>query len=620
MRILIFNPFSGIAYYTHTLNFLASKMKSHEHEVSYIGCNGFLNRFCINYSAHGVSDSSSDELKKKTCQDCQAEHKKVKTNFNQAYQIDDYSEKNDIDRTNSLIAQFQGKLIEEIAFEGFDVGKIAAYDFILNHKIVDINQISAELKKVYFDFYLFNACRFILAFRRFLSKHKFDIIVTYNSNYGINYLAWKIANDFTIRHFFVHGGLNLEKIYDSLYFSNHTPAQWRFKIFDYFRDHLTSLKLDYANYHYPLSHVKAIFSASSGHTYSTKRSRKIPEWLQEKIKDYRKVVLVSLSSGDEAYAVDYAIEEGKYAGRAKNIFADRYMWLQALLDYFSKLEDVVVIFRFHPREYPTKLKAVRSTSASRLESFFTEEKKNIVLNLPTDNISIYDLFSIVDLHLCAQTTVGLESSIYGIPTISYVKGIGAYPIESVAIAPDTIENYFSEISMRLIKSYEPNLNAIKHAFEWLLFVHVYTILNFDTKRFWYKKPLLSNILFKVQKVIWGSYNYMSRSTILPRKEEEKFFDFLENNTELLDHYIKQKESINTESNDLHMRYYLIGLLEIWLGLDLEKLKSFSHLSALIKISDAEEASFDGTTLILPRLDKVSQSLSQALLSSNEKAI
>jgi CDP-glycerol glycerophosphotransferase (TagB/SpsB family) len=115
-------------------------------------------------------------------------------------------------------------------------------------------------------------------------------------------------------------------------------------------------------------------------------------------------------------------------GAVQKLFTNQLEWAKWLISYVGGRNDLHLIIRIHPREFPNKRENVR---APHLDSFISSLganlPQNVSLNLPDQEISIYDLIPIVNVLLNSTSSVGVEFAAFGIPVITLVDVPGFLP-------------------------------------------------------------------------------------------------------------------------------------------------------------------------------------------------
>ena len=147
------------------------------------------------------------------------------------------------------------------------------------------------------------------------------------------------------------------------------------------------------------------------------QSKKLLEDLLSQTR-YKKIICVFPSSLDEIKAAmsrnlafDYPITD------SFNIFKNQLNWLSETINYFRERQDVVVIFRIHPRMGKNKRLNRISPHISEINTLFEDLPEHLIKIEPEHSISSYSLSNIADLIISSGTTLGLESTAIGVPVV-----------------------------------------------------------------------------------------------------------------------------------------------------------------------------------------------------------
>lgn len=97
------------------------------------------------------------------------------------------------------------------------------------------------------------------------------------------------------------------------------------------------------------------------------------------------------------------------------MYKNQVLWLKDLIDFFSKREDLFLIIRVHPREFPNRREGCKSENATVYEELLSNLPNNIKVNMPSDNLFIYDLALYSDVVLNGFSSAGLEMALLGLP-------------------------------------------------------------------------------------------------------------------------------------------------------------------------------------------------------------
>jgi lipid A disaccharide synthetase len=165
-----------------------------------------------------------------------------------------------------------------------------------------------------------------------------------------------------------------------------------------------------------INHFKNLFIARNVFVYSSPASKNINVRNFFKIDKQKKIILVILSSPDERISANMI---GTKISSQK-VFKDVFEWINFLIKNFSSRNDVALIIRPHPREFPNKREKILSENAIKLSYLFSKIKnnKNVIINLPSDNISIYNIIPYCDTVLTMGSTSTIEATLLGIPCVT----------------------------------------------------------------------------------------------------------------------------------------------------------------------------------------------------------
>jgi hypothetical protein len=138
----------------------------------------------------------------------------------------------------------------------------------------------------------------------------------------------------------------------------------------------------------------------------------------------KKLILAALSSYDELLAAEVA---GFGWSTHNDVFASQLEWVEWLFEYARSRDDVHIVIRVHPREFPINGVGGRSEHSLQLEKVFIRRPSSVSINLPSDGIALYDLLVESDVLLVAWSSAGMEAGMLGIPVVSYAGDVTLYP-------------------------------------------------------------------------------------------------------------------------------------------------------------------------------------------------
>jgi hypothetical protein len=381
---------------------------------------------------------------------------------------------------------------------------------------------------------------------------------------------------------------------ESFYFSPKPLAKYDRDVIDLFELKLQSKSFG-QDLHFITQHIQGLFSANSVFTYSSALRGNLTEAKTKLGIDtrWKRVALASFSSNDESFAADYSIFNGDYYKKQFSPFKTQMEWLDFLIQFFGENPEYMLVLRFHPRELPNKRELQTSNAYNDLAKRIANLPPNIMVNRPEDQISIYDLFHVIDLHLFSQTTVGLEGAILGVQGLCHSRGLGNYPQAYINRTVLTIDEYRLALMEELNKEYFDPIAMIKRSINWFNYWHGVGIYNFipRSKASW----TLYRICQRIDRIFIRFFRHfpgLSRS-ILPRithlsdQEKKEFLKSIEQGGE----NIRLKRAVQLPDSgslpaDSVIRTYFLFLIEQtkkhYTGEDINASKLINKWASILK--------------------------------------
>jgi hypothetical protein len=392
-------------------------------------------------SAFGLTENSGTEKKMNACIKC-----RELSSMNEFYfgfevsQLENWIMPEDSLRIDKLISGLSENSWWDFYYQGVPVGRLAGYEFLLNHKI-NTPVIPKELWNI-FLLHLKNCLLVTLASIRVNEQENFDLVICYNRLYSSHRIFSFIAEVFGRRSLSIQAAGSISNPYkfhsaltkDSEIFDLNVSAAWRV---------FSSNPLSVRQVLNASKHLNSLFEATSPWVYSTSATAVSRNDVRNRIGslDSQKVFLLTTSSQDEIFAANFT---GVFDfDTTQTLFADNYEWINFVVSAIQENPDWFLIIRPHPREFPNKREKVMSDSGQTLSLFLNKfmDYPRVFVNLPDQKISIYDLAKITDVHLNSTSTVGVEFALLGIPSIVTGEGfLTAYPPE-ISNIPTSIESY-----------------------------------------------------------------------------------------------------------------------------------------------------------------------------------
>jgi hypothetical protein len=450
VRILIFQPFSGIWDHSLLEFQLAKILGKRQFEITIVNCGGVFKGICAVRQNYGMSLTSNHEQMIQLCRKCkvasdmglQANPKMVRIVMGDRFKSDSENvwESEEIFKPNS-----------EILLDQIQKSEVRAtlYELILKFKKRDL--ILSEEEAKYLNDAIANYRISKQLSERILDENDFDAVLIYNPQYAINTAMAEAANKRGVRVYYTSATGSLSemkttlRIYDWFKFLLRDPALTKWNLN---RDIASKSDLVRIRRHQKLSQ-----KATSAFTYS---ARARGQSVRAKFGiDQRKIFLLAMSSYDEYSAAKIATLFPTEMTESE-VFKDQTAWLKFTIQWFSKLNDTALIIRPHPREIPNKRDSQSAPVNLEFEAVLKNLPANVYLDDPNDKFSLYDHFREIDGVLVSWSNVGLESLMHGIPVVGYDKNLCAYP-ESLYLTGQSLSTYESNLQLLLDTPRSPTI-------------------------------------------------------------------------------------------------------------------------------------------------------------------
>lgn len=427
------------------------------------------------------------------------------------YEIGDILTKNDFKKINIILSKLTKENFVKLKIDNISIGKIALYEFLLIHKKMSVKITNNEWKKCLVE--IRNTLLSFVACQKIIKKEKPDKILMYNALYSVNHVWERYADKVKIPVYFLHHGLNMSDMENTLIVAKENMLTY----IDRLKKKWTKYKKSTINKSmavYVTNHFHALLKAKHPLIYSSpKKAYTVNIRDLFKININQNILLATMSSYDEKLAAEFVGGRNKPSGL---IFKDQNIWIDELINYVKDRKELFLIIRVHPREFPNKRDGVKSEHAKFLEDKFVNLPRNVKVNWPKDNLSLYDLASAVDVVLIAWSNVGVEMSLLGIPVITYAKDLVLYPYELNFTVTDK-KDYFNKIKLALkkTKSYE----KVKMTYRWLSYYYCAPIIRLKNKSTPKKLTSETNInpLFYISNYIFSKLPLDIRSKFINKK-------------------------------------------------------------------------------------------------------
>lgn len=465
--------FAGI--WTHTAGdsaILASLSKS-GYNVEVLTCNGYIAGMCnVMQSRKRSPELVSSRV---DCRDCIYTSKLITSPLNakgiRRFPLDQYLSQEDNQRIFEIVRQ--GKKLGnpfELEVEGIAVGRYAAYQKILDQKLVELrvehyNEVEFETSVSNFLKSYFAAKTYFMRFTREVA------LVVRNAQYVENHAIALAAERLGHRVIYIDSSRNYAE-------ANSHIVAWNWSVFR--SENPTVLEFNPRSVHlkgpnkfrHAQKHLRTLRSSNTYRVYSSAATKRTSGEIRKKlgILQGHKVILAALSSTDEPIAA-LAVESNpirKYPGA---VFASQIHWIKALMKWVEGQPNVHLVVRVHPREFPSSRNPKESEMARIWSELMLKAPEKVTFNLPSDSLSLYDLFRISDIVTTGWSSAGLEASLFGVRSIAYDRSLLGYPASAI-VAGASRDDYFRNLTDALLEVSDQTV-AREAAWKWLEWSSIY---------------------------------------------------------------------------------------------------------------------------------------------------
>lgn len=485
LTILVFAPHSAIWVHAFPEALVSEALQQANHRVIYITCGEAFKSYCI--CMHGLEQSASLNQKESVCKACNKNKEIIKENFDlKGYDIKEFITKEEENNVEEILHQTTIENFLELKIDGIEIGRTALYETLLHYKKSNLG--FSEYEWLRYLNALRNTLLSFFASRRIIEQNNPDRILAYNSLYSVNRICLLIAEARGIPTYSLHAGYNLSNRLETMIIS--LSSTFKFN---------QNLKKNWSFYkNTPCSpesitvvtnHFLELFKGQHFLAYSSAKRNTVDIRDLFKVKNDQKLLVATMSSYDERFAAEVI---GALPQHSNLIFANQIEWLKVLIEFVKQRDDLFLVIRVHPREFPNKRDPVRSQHSQLLEQVITNLPSNVKLNWPEDNISIYDLAEYTDLFLNAWSSVGEEMSLFGIPVLIYSDDLVLYPSDINYIGINQ-EDFLNKIDIALSDGW--SFERIRFAYRWYALKFIHSIVDLSDSIRWNNRNLSKKGLF-----------------------------------------------------------------------------------------------------------------------------
>lgn len=462
MDLLFFTPHAALWPHTAPEAYLARALAACGHQVRYLTC-GKMQTYCAPMTARRHAPGCRPEEVARICSDCKAAADAIAMVY--GFPVDalaNYLTPDDFDKLNSIASDAVRCRSLDTIHLGVNVGRLALYEFTLAHKKMSTELTSPQWLE--YEIYLDNALRTLEAFSRQLKDNRPDAIFTFSPQYSNINSCMQYAILQKVRVMFLESGTNLSDRLSSMRIWDWQTHKLVNPALTYWghsgSNPVTQIAVDAVLGHFQQllsGHHFAVFSAPYTQSGDLRK-----RW---NISKNQKVLLMTLSSYDEAYAA-LLISAFPPKKVFSSVFRTQAEWIRATIDWAKDRQDVYLVIRVHPRDFPNKRENFRSEQSFMLEGLLEEVPTNVHVNWPSEGVSLYELLEDTDVLLTGWSVTALEALTLGIPIVTYDANLPSYPSD-IHYTGRSASEYFGNIDRALADGWSIR-NAI-NGFRWLAY-------------------------------------------------------------------------------------------------------------------------------------------------------
>jgi ribosomal protein S14 len=458
VKVLFFSPHSAIWVHAFPEALVAEALAQQGNEIVYVGCGGLLKSHCIPMAAAAIPFDAPPSTKERLCRLCGDYKGILRKRFElSGMDLTDIVTEEDFRIADDLSSSVTRENCLDLMLDGIEVGRISTYELLLQNKKIEISFDENEWRQ--YRASVRNAILVLRVMRRIIELTQPDRIVVYNALYSPNRIVCRLAELAGIPQYFLHAGDNLSNRLQRLIIARGEA----FAYYGYLRDKWKEVQ----NQPIPLDamrsgtdHFLEVAKGRSVWAYSAAPGKDTDLRQRFGVAPGQKIICAVMSSSDERFSGELI---GVVDADIPLIFATQVDWIRALIGYVEGRENLALIIRVHPREFPNKREGVLSEHARILQAVLADLPPNVKVNWPTDHVSLYDLANIADVFANGWSTAGKEMAWLGLPVVLYSNDLTLYP-PNLNYVGTTEPEYFRRIEQALNDGWDPE--RIRKTYRW----------------------------------------------------------------------------------------------------------------------------------------------------------
>ena len=508
-KVLFFAPHSFIWVHAYPEALVAEALVSEGVDVHYVGCGKALSSWCVSMESTGRQESMPKIEKDKICVKCMQNKQHLIDHFGFSNSdLISYLTSDDSATIEQTLQTIRREDVVDYQIDGLDVGRASLYNFVINRK----KQFDKNFSDSEWNDFLLSFRSSLISYyagKRLLEKHQPQKVVFYSSSYSVNLVVRMQAEKLGMDCFSIYAGPNWHNRFQRMHISTKDSftayhqklALWS-KIFKYLPATCEALES-------ALVFNKALIVGKHVMVYGGGNRKLQPIEIKEKwgIPSTSKVLFIATSSNDELYAAQSikALPEKPMAA-----FESQIEWIKSTIKYVEQRQDLSLIIRVHPREFPNRRETIFSEHSLQLKAMLSDLPDNVKVNWPDDGMSFYDWLEIIDVGLSSWSSAGKEFALWGIPHVSYTEDLSFYPKRDLGFVGETTSEYFKKIEYALGSGW--SANRLLLAYRWLAYELEGSVFDISDaiRPDLIDRSLVSKAIGKLTKNKWDYLRWFSR--------------------------------------------------------------------------------------------------------------
>jgi len=477
-KLLLVEPYNQIFRHQEVVLAFGLAAKAHEFQVARVSCKGLLKANCLSHQYLGSNLEAPLSQKLEICSNCSNSNERIQQIFPfSEHNLENFIRVENIAEIDGLMQEYDIRKNDSLKVQNIPVGRFAMYDTILRFKIMQLNTVLTQPASDYYRATLKNCLLMYYSISNLLESESFDYLAVFNSLYSFNQTICAVAKDHNIIPISLSASSNSKNPYARVLISgkDHSRTYQISRYLSKENNAATFKKKMFAR-----TYLKHQEKSTLPWQYSVKESTASSKGYLQELRDisrHKKIIFCPLSSSDEVNAYMAGVPSVSRQNLGESLISNPYTnqieFVEDILACASKNPNFYFVIRLHPRMFSNKREKLNSDEGAKLMeylNFATKDLTNLIFHSGA-NVSIYDELKLANLVLNYMSSVGLDSMLLNIPTITIFQG--HVPIDyPLTLSPVLFER--EKLIDAIFETLKSELNFKDLATDWLYFSRIIT--------------------------------------------------------------------------------------------------------------------------------------------------